>query len=105
MREYPSRLTDTEWEIIRPLHPDCPMGFRGRPREHSRRSILNGIFYIVQTGGAWRIMQHDLPPLEDLPPLLPLVGQTGPLRADPSRRPGSGPAQSRKKSLDCCDPR
>jgi putative transposase len=60
MREYPSSLTDSEWEIIRPLLPDCPMGARGRPREHSRREILNGIFYIIRTGGAWRMMPHDL---------------------------------------------
>ena len=62
MRAYPSSLTDSEWEIIRPLLPDCPTGLRGRPREHSRRSILDGIFYIIRTGGAWRMMPHDLPP-------------------------------------------
>ena len=61
MREYPSSLTDSEWEIIRPLLPKCPSGQRGRPREHSRRNILNGIFYIIRTGGAWRMMPNDLP--------------------------------------------
>lgn len=34
---------------------------RGRPREQSRRDILNGIFYILRTGGAWRMMPNDLP--------------------------------------------
>lgn len=61
MREYPSSLSDAEWQIIRPLLPDCPLGLRGRPREHSRRDLLNGIFYIIRTGGAWRMMPHDLP--------------------------------------------
>ena len=61
MREYPSSLSDSEWEIIRPLLPDCPTGMRGRPREHSRRDILNGIFYIIRCGGAWRMMPNDLP--------------------------------------------
>lgn len=61
MREYPSSLTDAEWEILRPLLPVCPVGLRGRPREHSRRSILNGIFYILRSGGAWRMMPNDLP--------------------------------------------
>lgn len=62
MREYPSSLTDSEWQTIRSLLPPSPLAARGRPREHSRRSILNGIFYIIRTGGAWRMMPHDLPP-------------------------------------------
>ena len=62
MPDYPSSLTDSEWDFIRPLLPASPLGQRGRPREHSRRSILNGIFYIIRTGGAWRMMPHDLPP-------------------------------------------
>ena len=61
MREYPSSLTDAEWEVLRPLLPEVPAGLRGRPRDHSRRDILNGIFYILRTGGAWRMMPHDLP--------------------------------------------
>ena len=52
MPAYPSDLTDVEWEIIRPMLPEAPMGLRGRPREHSRRDLLNGIFYILRTGGA-----------------------------------------------------
>ena len=61
MREYPCSLTDSEWLVLRPLLPNCPNGPRGRPREHSRRDILNGILYIIRTGGAWRLMPHDLP--------------------------------------------
>lgn len=52
MREYPSSLTDAEWEIIRPILPDSPAGSRGGPRKHSGRELLNGIFYILRTGGA-----------------------------------------------------
>lgn len=61
MPDYPSSLNDSEWEVIRPLLPDSPLTMRGRPREHSRRCILNGIFYILRTGGAWRMMPNDLP--------------------------------------------
>lgn len=61
MPAYPSSLTDLEWETIRPLLPKAPTGLRGRPREHSRRDLLNGIFYILRTGGAWRFMPNDLP--------------------------------------------
>jgi putative transposase len=62
MRAYPSSLTDAEWAIIRPILPDASTGLRGRPREHSRRDLLNGIFYILRTGGAWHFMPNDLPP-------------------------------------------
>lgn len=62
MPDYPSSVSDQEWEIIRPLMPDSTTAMRGRPREHPRRDILNGIFYILRTGGAWRMMPHDLPP-------------------------------------------
>ena len=34
----------------------------GRPPKHARREILNGIFYIVRSGSAWKLLPHDLPP-------------------------------------------
>lgn len=61
MREYPSSLTETEWEIRGPLLPAEPLTLRGRPQLHTRRDIMNGILYILRTGGAWRMMPHDLP--------------------------------------------
>jgi len=33
----------------------------GRPAKHARREILNGIFYIVRSGSAWKLLPHDLP--------------------------------------------
>lgn len=57
---YSNDLSDAEWTIVQPLLPD---GHRlGRPRKWSLRQILNGIFYILRSGGAWRLMPHDLPP-------------------------------------------
>ena len=61
MSTYPSSLTESEWEVLRPLLPEAPDGTRGRPREHSRRAIIDGILYIIRTGGAWRMMPNDLP--------------------------------------------
>ena len=62
MPSYPSSLTDSEWEILRPLLPARPsMSQRGRPPEHSRRDIVDGILYIIRTGGAWRMMPNELP--------------------------------------------
>lgn len=57
---YPSHVTDAEWRLIEPLLPLSPR--KRRPLKHSRRTIVNGIFYIVRSGCAWRMMPHDLPP-------------------------------------------
>jgi putative transposase len=61
MASYPSSTTDSEWAILEPLLPSQPDTLRGRPRENSRRSIVDGILYIIRTGGAWRKMPNDLP--------------------------------------------
>ena len=57
---YETDLTDTEWDLIEPLVPPTKPG--GRPAKHARREILNGIFYIVRSGCAWKLLPHDLPP-------------------------------------------
>ncbi|MCY1703892.1 transposase [Deinococcus sp. SL84] len=46
--------------ILEPLFP--PVCSTGRPRKWSWRNILNGIFYVLRGGIAWRLMPHDLPP-------------------------------------------
>ncbi|MHB8776333.1 MAG: IS5 family transposase [Anaerolineales bacterium] len=55
----PTDLNDTQWSKIRPYLPVEAQ--TGRPREHSWRMILNGIFYILQSGCSWRMLPHDLP--------------------------------------------
>jgi transposase len=57
---YETDLTDAEWAIIEPLLPE-PAPY-GRPPVWSRREILNGIFYILRGGIAWRLLPKDLPP-------------------------------------------
>lgn len=56
----PTDLTETEWDLIRPLVPDAKPG--GRPEQDPQRAILNGIFDLVRGGGAWRLLPHDFPP-------------------------------------------
>ncbi len=53
-------LSDTEWEVLKPLLPS-PKGF-GHPRKVDLREILNGIFYVQRTGCQWEMLPHDLPP-------------------------------------------
>lgn len=57
---YPTDLDDTQWLKIRPYLP--AKASTGRPREHGWRKILNGIFYLLQSGCSWRMLPDDLPP-------------------------------------------
>lgn len=59
-KPYPSDLTDEEWAVIHLYVPGAKVG--GRPEERAKREILNGIFYVVRSGCAWRMLPHDLPP-------------------------------------------
>jgi putative transposase len=59
----PSYSTDAsaqEWAIIQSYIPEPQAG--GRPAKHSRREIVNAIFYIIRSGCAWRLLPHDVPP-------------------------------------------
>jgi len=56
---YPTDLNDTEWMQIAPCLPKPST--TGKPREHSWRVILNGIFYVVKNGCVWRALPHDFP--------------------------------------------
>ena len=59
-KPYSTDLTDHEWALIEPYVPKAKRG--GRPEHYPKREILNGIFYIVRGGGAWRLLPHDFPP-------------------------------------------
>lgn len=59
-KSYLTDLSDAEWEIIE-LHLPVAQ-HKGRPRKHSLREILNGIFYIARSGCAWRLLPNDLAP-------------------------------------------
>jgi putative transposase len=59
-KPYPSDLSDAEWEILKALIPPAKTG--GRPRRCNLREVLNGIFYVLRSGCAWRLLPHDLPP-------------------------------------------
>jgi putative transposase len=55
---YPSDVTDEQWQIISKLLP--PRKKRGRP-PLDRREIINAIFYVNRTGCQWRALPHDFP--------------------------------------------
>jgi putative transposase len=59
-KPYPTDLSDKEWDLIKHLVPAAKPG--GRPEKYPKREILNGIFYILGGGCAWRLLPHDFPP-------------------------------------------
>ena len=59
-KPYPTDLTDQEWALIAPYVPTAKPG--GRPEKYPKRDILDGIFYILRGGCAWRLLPHDFPP-------------------------------------------
>jgi transposase len=61
-KPYPTDLTDHEWALIEPYVPKAKS--RGRRPTYPTREILNGIFYVLRSGCAWRLVPHDLPPWE-----------------------------------------
>ena len=58
---YPSDLSDKEWELLNSHIPNPPIN-RGKKRVHPYREILNGIFYLLLSGCAWRMLPHKFPP-------------------------------------------
>ncbi len=60
MEVYPSDLSNEEWAMLEPLIPPGKPG--GRPREVDMRAVLNGIFYVLRSGCAWRMLPRDYPP-------------------------------------------
>ena len=54
-KTYPTDLTDKEWEIIQPF-------FSSYKSKHSKKEIVNAIFYLLRAGCSWRLLPHDFPP-------------------------------------------
>lgn len=64
-RPYPSSsMTDAQWALLKPMlpPPGAGSGRGGRPEKHSRRRVLDAIFYLVRGGIAWRQLPHEFPP-------------------------------------------
>src|SRR4249920_1886753 len=62
-KQYPSDLTDEQWEIVRPLIPSAKQSKRGgRPRKVDMREVLNTLFYLNRSGCQWDMLPHDLLP-------------------------------------------
>lgn len=58
-RAYATDLRDEEWDVLAPLLPPAKPG--GRPRTTDMREVLNAIFYLLRSGGAWRLLPREFP--------------------------------------------
>ncbi len=52
-----ARLTDEQWELVRPLLPP-QRGSIGRP-PNDHRAVLGGILWVARTGSSWREMPEE----------------------------------------------
>ena len=57
---YTTDLNPLEWALMEGLLGGPSK--LGRPPRFERRAVLNAIFYMVRTGGSWRLLPNDLPP-------------------------------------------
>jgi putative transposase len=59
-RRYPTDLSDEQWGLLETYLPASK--WRGRPRLHSPREILNAVFYVLKSGCQWRMLPREFPP-------------------------------------------
>ena len=61
-KAYSTDLTDAQWQCLQACLPKARNGRTGRRRKYPLREVVNGLFYQLRTGCAWRDLPHDLPP-------------------------------------------
>jgi transposase len=66
--QYPSDVTDAEWEVLCPEAEAVMAELRhnpaGRPMEHDLRAVLEAIGYVTRYGIEWRALHVDFPSWE-----------------------------------------
>lgn len=56
---YETELTDGQWQYLQPMLPKSKK--HGRPPA-DRRSVINGILYVLKGGIPWRLLPKSFPP-------------------------------------------
>jgi putative transposase len=54
-KNYYTDLSEEEWQIISPLFPN-------HKNKHTKKEIVNAVFYILRAGCPWRLLPNDFPP-------------------------------------------
>ena len=60
MKNYPSDLTDNQWQVIKNLIDN------ERKRKYDLRGIVNAIMYITKSGCQWRMLPSDFAPWQSV---------------------------------------
>ncbi|HEX9782264.1 MAG TPA: IS5 family transposase [Opitutaceae bacterium] len=60
LQGFASDLNDGQWELIESMIPGQQR--HGRHIRHSRRRVLDAIFYLTKTGYQWRMLPTTFPP-------------------------------------------
>ena len=57
MSNYPTNLTEKQWQVINKIVEP-----QERSRKTSLREIINAIFYLIKSGCQWRMLPTDFAP-------------------------------------------
>ncbi len=57
MSNYPTNLTDKQWQVIKNI-----VETKERKRKHSLREMINAMMYITKTGCQWRMLPKEFAP-------------------------------------------
>lgn len=57
--DYPSDLTDKQWEKIKNYFDT---GNYGNRQKWEKRELMNAVLYLLKSGCQWRMIPHDFPP-------------------------------------------
>ena len=57
MSDYPTNLTDKQWQVIK-----NSIEMKERKRKHSLREMVNAILYITKSGCQWRMLPKEFGP-------------------------------------------
>lgn len=61
MKQYPTNLTDKQWQIIKNIIEP-----QKRKRKHFLRDIMNAILYTLKTGCQWRMLPKEFAPWQSV---------------------------------------
>lgn len=61
MSDYPTNLTDKQWQVIKNI-----VETKERKRKHSLREMINAMLYITKTGCQWRMLPKEFGPWQSV---------------------------------------
>lgn len=97
---YPTDLTDEQWQILRKLLPQP--SHRGAPRTACRRAVVNAILYVLRSGCAWRLLPHEFPKWKTVYGIFRTWRDDGTWPEDPRFAPGQAATSGGPQDVPQC---